>query len=435
MMKVLHVLETSWPCSAGYTIRAGAIVDYQRRLGLRPVVVTSPLFAANGTTQETHDGVRYYRTNHIASPSSARTRLGSYALRMVMLARYRKAVLEIARRERVDIVHAHSSYTNGWAALPAADRLDVPLVYEVRTLWGESAVVEDGLRPDSWKHKLIWQLELAAMRRADTVVPIARGIAKELALRGIPQEKMRLVPNGVDSRRFAPMPCDEARARSVGLGGCFVIGFIGSIRRLEGLSTLLEAYSMCRFRRGRLGLVIVGDGPDRPALEAQARKQGINAVVFTGSVPHKDVASWYSIMDVLVYPRVRAVINERVTPLKPLEAMALGKVCVGSDVGGLMELIRDGDTGVIFRSGDAEDLAARLISLMDDRQRRQRLQQSALEFVRKERDWSVIVPRYLELYERLIRARGRSAADGADKPAFSRGLSHPHPHLPPRSGK
>jgi glycosyltransferase involved in cell wall biosynthesis len=132
-------------------------------------------------------------------------------------------------------------------------------------------------------------------------------------------------------------------------------------------------------------------------------------VVFTGNVPHADVASWYSIMDVLVYPRIRAVINERVTPLKPLEAMALGKICIGSDVGGLTELIQDGVTGVVFRADDARDLATCIMALLDDPERRARLRRAALEFVRRERDWSRIVPRYTELYERVIHSN--SAAE------------------------
>lgn len=406
-MKVLHVLETSIPHTVGYTVRARTIVDYQRRIGLDPVVITSPLFVAKVPPAqiEEYDGVRYYRTNHIRPPSSGSSKFSSYALRIAMAVRYRQALLEIARRERPDVVHAHSSYANAYAALPAVHALGIPLVYEVRTLWGESAVVEDGLRPDSWKHRLVWRLELGAMRRADLVVPIARGIREELMIRGIPSEKLEVVPNGVDSARFFPGPRDQARAESIGLGNCFVIGFIGSIRRLEGLSTLVEAFGICRDQRQNIGLVIVGDGPDRSVLEAQARELGLAGVVFTGNVSHSEVSSWYSIMDVLVYPRIKAVINERVTPLKPLEAMALGKVCMGSNVGGLTELIRHDETGVIFRAGDAKDLAAAIVSLIDDPARQDRLRRTALEFVKKEREWSVIVPRYRELYDRLISGR------------------------------
>jgi glycogen synthase len=406
-VKVLHVLESSVPDVGGYTIRARAIVDFQRRTGLFPLVVTSPLFPSrNASVRLEHvDGVAYHRTNYIRTPSSAASKLGSYAVRALMLRRYRQAILEIAERERPDIIHAHSSYTNPQAAFPAARRLGVPLIYEVRTLWGESAVVEDGLRPDSWKHRLVWRLELNAMKRADLVVPIAKGIRDELMRRGIPPAKLAIVPNGVDSARFIPGPRDDARAEATGLAGSFVIGFIGSIRRLEGLATLLDAFKICRAQRSQVALVIVGDGPERKVLEAKAASLGLAGVTFTGNVPHTDVASWYSIMDVLVYPRMRAVINERVTPLKPLEAMALGKVCIGSDVGGLTELIRHDHTGVIFRADDAGDLAAALNGLMTDEPKMQRLRQDALQFVRRERDWSTIVPQYRELYERVIREK------------------------------
>ncbi len=406
-MKVLHVLETSIPHTVGYTIRADAIIDNQRRLGLDPVVITSPFFPAK-TPEATVDeigGTRFYRTNNIPVPASARSKVASYAVRSMMMVRYRKAVLEIARKERPDVIHAHSSYSNAFAALPAARKLGLPLVYEVRTLWGESAVIEAGLRPDSWKHRLVWRLELGAMRRADLVVPISRGIREELIRRGISADKLEIVPNGVDSSRFQPVPRDESRALAIGLSNRFVIGFVGSILRLEGLATLLDAYGICQAQRSGLGLVIVGDGPERQTLEAQASRLGLRDVVFAGRVPHGDVPSWYSIMDVLVYPRIRAVINERVTPLKPLEAMALGKVCVGSDVGGLMELIRHDDTGVIFRSGDAGDLASALLALKDDSPRMQRLREAASKFVKREREWSTIVRRYLDLYQGLIAAK------------------------------
>ena len=153
-MKVLHVLETSAPHTVGYTVRANAIIENQRKLGLDVIAVTSPLFPTNGrevpAVEEIND-TRYYRTNHIPPPASASSKLASYWRRLRMLGRYRQAVMEIARKERVDVIHAHSSYSNAYAGVPAAKALGVPLLYEVRTLWGESAVVEDGWRSDSWK--------------------------------------------------------------------------------------------------------------------------------------------------------------------------------------------------------------------------------------------------------------------------------------------
>lgn len=409
-MKVLHVLETSAPHTVGYTVRANAIIENQRKLGLDVIAVTSPLFPTNGrqvpAVEEVND-TRYYRTNHIPAPATAGSKLSSYWRRLRMLSRYRQAVMEIARKERVDIIHAHSSYSNAYAGMPAAKQLGVPLLYEVRTLWGESAVVEDGWRSDSWKHRMIWRLELGAMNRVDLVVPIAQGIRNELASRGVPDEKLRIVPNGVDTGKFIPSPRNAALAASIGVDGHFVVGFVGSMRKLEGLSTLVEACSLCEKQGIPIAAVLVGDGPDRAHVEGVARQLGVSKVHFTGNVPHQQVADWYSIMDVIAYPRIRAVINERVTPLKPLEVMALGKVCVGSDVGGLMELISHDQTGVIFRSGDAAHLAETLIALRSDPARMQRLGTAAIEFVKREREWSVIVGRYREIYGSLIQARRR----------------------------
>lgn len=402
-MKILHVLETSIPNTVGYTVRANEIITHQRRMGLDPVVITSPFFVTRDkhVALEEFEGTRYYRTNHIPLPASARSKWMSYIVRMQLLRRYRRAIMEVALKERPDIIHAHSSYTNAYGAMPAARKLGLPLVYEVRTLWGESAVVENGWRRNSLKHRLLWRLELGAMRRVDIVAPIARGIRDELVHRGIPPEKMRIVPNGVDTARFTPQPRNDALAQSRGLEGRFVVGFVGSILRLEGLSTLLDAFAICQAQRGSLALVIVGDGPERAALEAQAASLGLVNVVFAGRVPHGEVASWYSIMDVLVYPRIRAVINERVTPLKPLEAMAQGKVCIGSDVGGITELIEHDRTGVIFRSEDPQSLAGAILGLMDDPARQARLRAAALEYVRTEREWSTLVRRYGELYDEL----------------------------------
>ncbi|MGH9894963.1 MAG: glycosyltransferase, partial [bacterium] len=145
-MKVLHVLETSVPELVGYTVRGRYIVEHQRRQGLEPFVVTSPFFrGADGQRTDTIGGITYFRSNHIPRPNKARGRLAAYWTRIQMLRRYREFVAEVVRRDRPDVIHAHSSYTNGLAALHASRRTGIPFIYELRTLWGESAVVEEGL--------------------------------------------------------------------------------------------------------------------------------------------------------------------------------------------------------------------------------------------------------------------------------------------------
>jgi glycogen(starch) synthase len=401
-MKVLHVLETSAPELVGYTIRARYIVSHQRRLGLDPVVVTSPFFrGADGQRTDEIEGIRYFRSNHIPRPDKSRGRLAAYWARMNMVRRYRHFVAEVARRERADIIHAHSSYTNGLAARYASERLGIPFVYEVRTLWGERAVVEDGWSPTSFKYRTVWRLELEVMRRADVVVPISSGIRDAIVERGIAQEKIVIVPNGVDTAVFVPRLPDASLIRTLGISDCFVVAFIGSLGGLEGIPLLIEAFKEVHRREPRARLVVVGEGRERSKLTALAAEAGLAEVaLFTGLVPHNEILRYYSVMDVLAYPRIDARINQTVTPLKPLEAMAMGKVCLASDVGGLKELIEDGMTGLLFAAGDVQDLAAKILVLASDPELRARLSAQAQIAVRRDREWSDIASRYLDVYRR-----------------------------------
>jgi PEP-CTERM/exosortase A-associated glycosyltransferase len=401
-MKVVHVLETSAPELVGYTIRGRYIVNHQRRLGFDPVVVTSPFFPlATGRQTDVIDGIRYERSNHIPRPRKSQGKVLAYWTRLNMVRRYRRFVAEVAKRERPAIIHAHSSYTNGLAAKYASQHLGLPFVYELRTLWGESAVVEDGWDPKSLRYKMVWKLELGVMRKANIVVAISKGIRDAIVERGIDPEKVMIVPNGVDTAVFAPRPTDQALARELGLDGCFVFGFIGSLRRLEGLDLLIEAFREVHRREPRARLLIVGEGPERPRLAQLAADAGLSGIVrLTGLVPHDEILRYYSIMDVLAYPRIDARINQTVTPLKPLEAMAMGKICLASDVGGLRELVQDGVTGVLFPPGDLAALTETVVRLVNDHDLRDRLSAQAQAMVRKEREWSAIAARYTEVYRR-----------------------------------
>lgn len=399
-MKILHILETSVPQLVGYTIRGRYIVKHQLQLGMNPMVVTSPFFKnPDGTQRDLIEGITYIRSNHIPTPDKAKGLLSAYLTRLLMLRRYQKFIAEIVRREKPDIIHAHSSYTNGLAAKYASRRTGIPYVYELRTLWGESAVVEDGLRPGSIKYRAVWRLELSAMKGAGRIVAISQGIRDSIIGAGADSRKIEIVPNGVDTGIFTPLPPDQQLLKTLDLSGCFVVGFIGSLRRLEGLDQLIEAFKIIRPLEPRARLVIVGEGPERKRLEALANEYRLNGVVrFTGLVPHDQILQYYSIMDILGYPRIDARINHAVTPLKPLEAMAMKKICVASDVGGLKELVSDGVTGILFERGNASQLAEKIMSLAIDKTLRDKIAARSYDFVHKVREWSVIASRYAEIY-------------------------------------
>jgi len=133
-------------------------------------------------------------------------------------------------------------------------------------------------------------------------------------------------------------------------------------------------------------------------------------VVFAGTVPHQEIPRWYSVCDVLVYPRRLGTQTALVTPLKPLEAMAMGKPVVAAAVGGLQELIRDGETGLLCPPEDPAALATSLLELAAAPGRRAALAAGARSFVCNERDWTHLAPLYERVYRSLVSSSHRSSA-------------------------
>lgn len=198
----------------------------------------------------------------------------------------------------------------------------------------------------------------------------------------------------------------ERLRQELGLGGKFVVGFIGSFYAWEGLDVLLRAYPLLAREVPEAEILLVGGGQEDSALRALARDLGIESHVrFTGRVPHDAVDQYYALMDLACFPRKAIRLTELVTPLKPLEAMARGLACVASDVGGHRELIRPEETGFLFRAGDEEDLARTVARLAARRRQLEPVVAAARRFVESERTWKASVARYAPIYEALVGAR------------------------------
>jgi glycosyltransferase involved in cell wall biosynthesis len=215
---------------------------------------------------------------------------------------------------------------------------------------------------------------------------------------------MFLVPNAVDVTRFVPEPrtdvVGEARTRHP------VIGFIGSFYSYEGLDLLLEATKRIAADRPGIRVLLVGGGPEESRLRELCASANMDAqATFTGWLPHGRIVEAYRAIDIFVYPRRRNRLTELVTPLKPLEAMAMAKVVLASDVGGHRELIEDGRTGLLFRADDVSDLVVRLRGLLDAQQTWPVIGAAARSLVERERAWRAVAATYAQVYDR---ARSRS---------------------------
>ena len=434
-LSVLHVLDHSIPLHSGYTFRTRAILRQQRALGWHTHHITSPKHgqadaAGAGTppgdTHETVDGLCFFRTQPAAGMLARLPVLNQLAVIDRLAAR----LLDVALQVKPDILHAHSPALNAVAALRVGRKLGIPVVYEIRAFW-EDAAVDHGTSTE-WglRYRLTRAMETWALRRVDAATTICEGLRTEIVGRGIPAEKIEVIPNAVDIGDFSVGGArDAALARELGLEGRPVLGFIGSFYAYEGLNVLLDALPAMLVRRPDLRVLLVGGGPQEANLKEQARALGIgNAVVFTGRVPHSEVQRYYNLVDVLCYPRLKMRLTDLVTPLKPLEAMAQGRLLAASDVGGHRELIDDGRTGVLFGAGDPAALARKVLALLDAPESWPRLKAQGRQFVEAERNWAASVARYRGVYGRLApqaAAVAGSAASTATDTATSTTAAEP----------
>jgi len=405
-MRVLHVFDHSIPLHSGYTFRSRAILREQRRLGWDTAHVTSPKHAAELVRQhkvqpveEEVDGLRFYRT---ALPQGIFARWPVMDQLMVVNALSAR-LAQVIPLVRPDVIHAHSPALNGLAALRVAHKFHLPLVYEVRAFWEDAAVDHGTCREGDARYRATRALETYVLKRASAISCICEGLRGDIAARGIPADKITVIPNAVDIEHFqVGGVADAALAHSLQLDGKTVLGFIGSFYAYEGLSLLLQAMPIMTARLPDIRLLLVGGGNEEAALKQQAQTLGIaDKVIFTGRVPHAEVQRYYDLVDVLVYPRLSMRLTELVTPLKPLEAMAQGRLVVASDVGGHRELIRDRETGCLFRAGDTRHLAHTVLQLLAARPSWPALRAAARHFVERERNWRVSVARYQPVYEAL----------------------------------
>jgi len=402
-LRILHVFDHSIPLQSGYTFRSLAILREQRAQGWDTHHLTTPRHDANGADEETVDGWHFHRTpvrNGFPARAPVARELAEMRATMQRLA-------DLVARLRPDVLHAHSPVLNAIPALRVGRRFALPVVYEVRAFWEDAAVDHGTTAEGSLRYRATRGLETYALRRADHVTTICDGLREDIVRRGLPADKVTVIPNAVDADTFAfGAPADTALRRQLGLDRATVIGFVGSFYAYEGLDLLITALPAILARRPDARVLLVGGGPQEAALRSLARELGVaDKVVFTGRVPHADVPRYYSIVDVLAYPRHSMRLTELVTPLKPLEAMAQGHLLVASDVGGHRELIRHGETGELFRAGSAPALAEAILALLERRERWPALRARGRAFVEAERTWAASVARYAPIYRALAERR------------------------------
>jgi glycosyltransferase involved in cell wall biosynthesis len=299
---------------------------------------------------------------------------------------------QAALRLKPSVIQAASNYEAALPALIAARRLGIPFVYEVRGLWEYTAASKKPGWERTERFELDRRLEALVASHANHVFTLTSALADELVRRGVQPSMISLAPNGIEPEAFRPQDRDSSAITELGLPeDAFVVGYVGSVVAYEGLDDLLDAVRALAPEYPRLRVVIVGDGDTRMRLELQAKEHALGScVIFTGKVSPDAVSRYFSIFDAIALPRKPYQVCRLVSPLKPLEAMAMNVPMIVSDVEALAEMVKEGVSALVHKSGDVESLANAIRMLMTRPGLGSELAKNARSHMLPARTWSHI---------------------------------------------
>jgi len=403
-LRVAHLLKIALPHrQSGYSVRTRYTLAAQADVGIEPVAITALDFPGEEVpdVEDVH-GIphRHLRRTEVPGAETVDAHLDAYATALV------PALTEEAPR----LLHVHSGARGYEAALvgrAAAGALGLPWVYEVRgffeAIWSQDL---DRAETAETYHRRR-DTDTRCMLAADAVITLSESMRGDIVGRGVPAERVHVVPNGVDAAAFVPRPRREELVEQYDLADHFVFGYVSNLDHYrEGQELLVDAAVALREKGVRATALIVGDGTRRAEVEAHAEAIGAgDAAVFTGRVPHDEVLDHYALLDVLVVPRVDEQAARLVTPLKPFEAMAAGLPVLVSDLPALTEITGAGQRGESFAAGDAQALTEALAGLAADPDRRAELAAAGRAWVETERSWSANGHRYREIYDVVLDRR------------------------------
>ncbi len=441
-MKILHVLANGPPDVNGYAVRThGLMKAYSELLNIEVVGLTSPWYPDRDSMAAPieMDGITYHRCLHPArmksvkgpamkwSASRGKDRIAgsegfaskplwrralsllfkplrpgwAWLEEKIIFKHFTSRIIEVAKEENAEIIHAHVPYRVGIPALRAARKLNLPFIYEMRGMWEESAVASGRWKSGGLAYRRFRRMETKVLRAADSVICISETLRQEAISRGVMEDKISVVPNAVD----AQVDIEESELfieMKEKLDDKPVIGYIGSLRELEGVDLTAKAVSILKEQGEGVKFFVLSSESGQEELRDYCQSLGIAEQSYiVGPVPHEQVAQFYDLIDVFVVSRPDNRVTRLVTPLKPFEAMRSGRAVVMADLPALTEIVEDGKTGCLYPAGDALALAETINDLIKDEPKRGKLGQNAQSWVIANRTWGSVVAEIILVYEGL----------------------------------
>lgn len=461
-MKVLHVLANSSPDVNGYAVRTQMLLQHQNEIeNIENLGLTSPWYPDRESMVESHslNGVRYLRTLHPSrkkntkishklirfftrkpirkesptNPISVKKKI--FPLRLfdffyygifkigrairhffrigwkvveekILIKYFMKHIIQVAQEESVDVIHAHTPYRVGLPAMRAARKMGLPFVYEMRGMWEETAVANGRWMRNGPAYRRFQRYETKVLRQADQVICISETLKKEAISRGVDANKISIVTNAVErgiTNTINDSSLYQTAIEQLDLNedSC-VVGYIGSLREMEGVDRTAKVVAQLRQRGHNVRFFVLTGESGQSELQLLCSSLGIgNSTVILGPVPHEEVAKFYNLIDIFVVSRPNTRVTQLVTPLKPFEAMAMGKAVIASKLPALEEIIQHEKTGLLYQPDDLEDLTRSIEKCIGDPVLREQLGTNAHEWVMKNRTWDTVVKNTVEVYQNL----------------------------------
>jgi phosphatidyl-myo-inositol dimannoside synthase len=410
---VVHLVKESRPYfSNGFTSRSHENFKAEKAAGLDPVVITEPGFprsvAGGGFPHvEEFEGIVHHRLD--AGIDYANVPSDRWLEDFAWMA-YRKV-----REIRPAVIHVSSGrrgYETALVALALKEKTGIPVVYEVRSFFEGNWTSETAIEDASEVYRRRVAVENMCMQEADAVLTLGEAMKGELVSRGIPEAKIGIVPNGVNLENFIPAPQDPELLERYRIT-MPTFGYVSNMdHKREGQEYLIRAAHVLKQRGVEAQCIIVGGGQRIEHMKALVRELGLqDRVRFTGHIDHAEVSSHYNLIDVFVVPRIRERAASYVTPLKPFEAMALGRPVVASNLPALAEIVDPPHRGRLFEPEDAAGLADAVAELLADPGLRDELGAAGRSWIENERQWKHNGPRYRRVFEDVIARAVRPAPD------------------------
>lgn len=410
--KIFHLLNVSLPDLSGYSIRSHNILKHQKEY-CHIYAITEPAYIQK-KTPDNIENILYFRFpptkgyQLFFNPKIIKIVKKAQILNWYYRIIFKNTLFSLKKLitfYKPDILHVHSSHFYGYYISKIAKKLKIPFIFEVRGFLEDTHVGLGILKKNSLQYNNRKKFRRKIIKKADKIVTLGYTMKEELISQGIERNKIIIVPNGVDTEKLYPKPPLVSLKEKLGIKNEKLLGYIGSIRRIEGIEILLKAMEIIKREIKDVFLLIIGPGDPIYINELKiiTKKLKINNYVkFLGPVPNSEIDDYYSILNICIIPRLNIRVNQLVTPLKPLEVMAMGKVLLVSNLPALKELVKPNISGELFETENSEDLADKIMKFIINPEETNRLGQSARKYVENNYSWQKIIKKYISLYESLL---------------------------------